>query len=104
MKDDAPFHWMYVDYDFEADTDWVVTGVEGADNGAWEIGTPCGNTTRGAPGNDFDGSGRCYLTGAGDCDSNTDIDNGCTTLTTSIFSAVNPETLSARLAADGSPL
>ena len=77
--------------DFESDPDWVVSGVVGNAVGGWAIGTPCGTTTRGAPGQDFDGSGQCYLTGPGACDENTDVDGGCTILTTAPFSAVDSE-------------
>ncbi len=52
---------------------------------------PVGTTTRGAPGQDFDGSGQCYLTGPGGCGENTDVDGGCTVLTTAPFSAVDSE-------------
>ena len=81
-----------VDLDFEVDPGWEITGVSGASSGEWAIGTPCGTSRRGAPATDFDGSGQCYLTGPGDCDSNTDVDNGCTTMTTGMFSALNSET------------
>ncbi|MCH2145529.1 MAG: hypothetical protein MK082_10375 [Phycisphaerales bacterium] len=80
-----------LDLDFETNPGWSVTGVSGAAVGEWAIGTPCGTTTRGAPGDDYDGSGQCYLTGVGTCDSNTDVDDGCATLTTAAFSAVNSE-------------
>ncbi|MCH2141313.1 MAG: hypothetical protein MK100_09840, partial [Phycisphaerales bacterium] len=78
-----------VTWDFETNPGWSSSGVSGTTFGEWAIGTPCGTTTRGAPGTDFDGSGQCYMTGLGTCDSNTDVDDGCSVLTTSVFSAVN---------------
>lgn len=80
-----------LDVDFQSDPGWTVSGVSGSAVGQWAISEPCGSTTRGAPGQDFDGSGRCYLTGPGTCDSNTDVDDGCTELQTAIFSAVNTD-------------
>ena len=77
------------DIDFESNPNWVVSGVVGDAVGGWAISTPCGSTTRGAPGQDFDGSGQCYLTGPGACDENTDVDGGCTVLTTAPFSVVD---------------
>ncbi|MCH2145605.1 MAG: M12 family metallo-peptidase [Phycisphaerales bacterium] len=67
---------------------WSVSGdAEGPETGRWEIGAPCGTTTRGAPGTDFDGSGSCFLTGPGSCDANTDVDGGTTILTSKRFVA-----------------
>ena len=80
-----------LDVDFESDPGWTVSGVTGAAVGGWDIASPCGTTTRGAPGQDYDGSGQCYLTGPGGCDSNTDVDGGCTELQTAMFSAVNSD-------------
>ena len=78
-----------VSFDFETNPGWTSSGVSGANVGEWQVGAPCGTTSRGAPGSDFDGSGQCYLTGLGACDSNTDIDNGCAVLTTSVFPTIN---------------
>ncbi|MDG2029474.1 MAG: M12 family metallo-peptidase [Phycisphaerales bacterium] len=67
---------------------WSVSGNPTTpETGMWAIGTPCGSTTRGAPGSDFDNSGQCFLTGPGTCDSNTDVDGGSTTLTSGRFGA-----------------
>ena len=67
---------------------WSVTGApDSAATGQWALGTPCGSTTRGAPAADFDGSGQCWLTGPGACDSNTDVDGGASTLTSGRFLA-----------------
>jgi hypothetical protein len=67
---------------------WAVSGeADTIETGMWELGVPCGSTTRGAPGSDFDGSGSCFLTGPGSCDSNTDVDGGSTVLTSGRFLA-----------------
>ena len=80
-----------LEVDFETDPGWVASGVSGAALGEWERGTPCGTTTRGAPGTDFDGSGQCFVTGNGVCDENVDVDDGCAILTTAPFSAVGSD-------------
>jgi len=77
--------------DFETSTGWSVSGnVSGTDSGEWERGLPNGGGDRGDPATDFDGSGRCYLTGADD--DNTDVDGGTTILTSPAFDvSANPE-------------
>ena len=70
---------------------WNVTGEASTpETGIWGLGTPCGSTTRGAPGSDYDGSGQCWMTGVGACDSNTDVDGGTTTLISPRIDASNP--------------
>jgi hypothetical protein len=65
---------------------WYVTGdPESTSDGIWEIGTPDGDNDRGDPANDFDGSGQCWLTGAGS--GNTDVDGGATYLVSVRFEA-----------------
>ena len=63
---------------------WLVSGEpDSTGNGIWERGTPDGDSDRGDPATDFDGSGTCWLTGAGT--GNTDVDDGSTYLTSVRF-------------------
>jgi len=68
---------------FETDRGWNVTGD--AERGTWVRGLLLGGGYRTDPVTDFDGSGRCYMTGNGGGD--TDVDNGTTRLTSPIFDA-----------------
>ncbi|MEZ6241420.1 MAG: M14 family zinc carboxypeptidase [Phycisphaerales bacterium] len=66
--------------DFETDQGWTVSGnISSAAAGRWERAIPVGGGDRGDPPSDADGSGRCYVTGA--ADGNTDVDDGSTILT-----------------------
>lgn len=70
---------------FETDTGWAVSGS--ATDGQWTRGVPVDCSSRGAPGSDADGSGRCWITDNDDTNScNSDVDNGVTTLTSPIYS------------------
>ncbi len=66
-----------VDLDFETDDGWTVVNTA-VIRGAWERGTPIGGGLNRDPASDFDGSGRCWVTGnaAGDAD----VDGGPTRL------------------------
>jgi choice-of-anchor B domain-containing protein len=66
------------DDNFEADQGWTVTNQNVTD-GAWERAIPVGSGgQRGDPPSDYDGSGRCYVTGNGQ---DQDLDGGPTILT-----------------------
>ncbi|MFG0329559.1 MAG: choice-of-anchor B family protein [Phycisphaerales bacterium] len=80
--------------DFETNQGWTVRNSNVSD-GAWERGVPVGNSGgRGDPPSDFDGSGRCYVTGLGPDE---DLDGGPTEVESPTF-AVETENAFIRAA------
>ena len=72
--------------DAESGTGFAVSGD--ATEGQWENEFPQGNN-RGDPPEDFDGSGRAWLTEVDPNDTNSDVDDGSTTLTSPILDVSN---------------
>ena len=70
---------VVVDQNFETDDGWTIVS-ENLTTGAWQRGIPVASA--GAPGADYDGSGRCFLTGnfVG-----VDVDGGPTRLVSPIY-------------------
>ncbi|HAW94769.1 MAG TPA: hypothetical protein DCX60_00705 [Phycisphaerales bacterium] len=76
--------------DAETDQGWVVSGsAQTVPAGRWQRGTPFGTGIWGDPTSDFDGSGRCYLTGNGEGVLEVD---GEAILTSPPFNAIGNET------------
>ncbi|MCH2143169.1 MAG: S8 family serine peptidase [Phycisphaerales bacterium] len=86
------FNWLVgsinVAYDDPGEVDGTWTVSTTAVDGGWTRGVPVSSCSfRGAPGNDGDGSGACWVTdnsSASDC--NSDVDEGTTTLTSGVIS------------------
>ncbi|MFG0244351.1 MAG: GC-type dockerin domain-anchored protein [Phycisphaerales bacterium JB054] len=66
---------------FETDTGWTVEDSE-VQSGSWDRGIPANGGSRGNPDTDFDGSGRCWLTGTA---ADEDLDGGPTRLISPSF-------------------
>ncbi len=70
-----------VNDNFEEDNGWTVVNTLIQD-GPWERGVPSGTGAPGEPTADFDGSGKCWVTGLAD---GSDVDGGPTVLTSPAF-------------------
>ncbi|MCP4592575.1 MAG: S1 family peptidase, partial [bacterium] len=81
-----------MDDDFETDQGWTVTDSVGLVEGTWERGIPL-NNDRGDPPSDYDGSDRCYLTENDPEDTNSDVDDGTTTVTSPVLDMSNGGTI-----------
>ncbi|MFH1844538.1 MAG: hypothetical protein ABIF77_15165, partial [bacterium] len=82
-----------LDDDFETDQGWTVTDSIGLVEGTWERGIPL-NNDRGDPPADYDGSGQCYLTENDPGDTNSDVDDGTTTVTSPVLDMSDGGTIS----------
>jgi serine protease AprX len=73
---------VLLDDNFEADHGWTVINDPSLLTGAWERAMPRAGLVTPAPGADFDGSGKCFVTGSRP---DVDVDGGPTVLLSPIF-------------------
>ncbi len=78
---------------FDTDTGWTVSNSAGLTAGAWERGQPVA-FNRGNPTSDADGNNWAFLTDNNPSDENSDVDNGTTTITSSVIDVTGGGSLS----------
>jgi len=86
---------MLLEDDFELDLGWTVENDPSLTDGAWERAVPGMDADRGAPPEDYDGSGYCYVT---DDDYRADVDYGPTHLISDVLDMSSATTAILRFA------